>query len=308
MKTILITGASGFLADKIFDTLDSLKKYHIIMGARNTSKLTDVLKYYDIRKFNVSDENTYEDALLDIDVVIHLAAMDYSDCEKNPELANKVNVLDLEKFYKKCQLSGVKQFVYFSTIHVYGPNLSGIITEETPPNPINTYSQTHFEAEKIVLNNKSGFVVRLSNTIGHATEINSSAWKLIANDLCLQAVKRKSMKINSSGKQLRDFISSSNIGNAIEVLLNQNHENFGNNIFNVGSGQTISILDLAKIIQEKYDELFGFKPPISRIEIPNENYPTFTFSTHKISQLGFNNSLEIKQEISKILKSIRDQC
>lgn len=304
MKTILLTGASGFLADKIFDTLSSLNKYQIIMGARNTVKLSAVSKYNDIRKFDVSDVSTYETALSGVDIVVHLAAMDFSECEKNPELAHKVNVSDLEKFYNHCIDLGVKQFVYFSTIHVYGPNLSGVITEESPTNPVNVYSKTHLEAERIVLADKriEGIVVRLSNAIGKPLFDDSGAWKLVVNDLCRQAVKNREIRLQSSGKQLRDFISASDIGNALDVIL---EKNVSSNVYNLGSGNCLSILDIVKIIQKSYMKIFHSIPAL---EVKDEAFETilrFEFSNKKISLLGFKISKDLSDEIISILDFIK---
>jgi UDP-glucose 4-epimerase len=311
MKTILITGASGFLADKIFDSLFSLRKYKLVLGARTPSKLSHVEKFKnsDLRIFDVSDETTYEGALIGIDVVIHLAAMDYADCVKNPELAQKVNVTSLENFLSYCNKFSVKQFVYFSTIHVYGANLIGTITEESPTNPANTYSKTHLAAEKIVLGDKSleGIVVRLSNAVGAPTHADSSAWKLVVNDLCKQAVLNKAIVLNSSGKQLRDFIPASEIGLAIDLLLDKNKTINSNAIYNVGSGEGFRILDVVAIIQKQFEKLLNFRPTIEFKNSPNEKILPFHFSIEKIMKIGYIPDKTLEEEIQNIIYAIIDR-
>lgn len=308
MKTILITGASGFLADKIFDSLMTLNKYKLVLGARDVEKISSIDKFKsaEIRYFNLMDDSSYINALSGIDAVIHLAAMDYADCEKNPELAWKVNVTMLEAFFLKCSLSGVKQFVYFSTFHVYGPNLEGVITEETATNPINTYSKSHLDAEKIVLKSKSleGIVIRLSNAIGIPLHRDSSAWKLVVNDLCSQAIAKRKITLQSSGKKVRDFIPASSIGQAIDVLLEKNKFQKDNAIYNLGSGKSTSILEIANIIQKECKSLLNFFPSLEANNQIPENNLSYVYSNQKISSLGFKLSVTLEKEIITILKNL----
>ncbi|MDD4975463.1 MAG: SDR family oxidoreductase [Bacteriovorax sp.] len=310
MKTILITGASGFLGDKIFDSLSSLNEYKLVLGVRDPSKISgiDKFKNAEIRYFNLVDDATYFQALVGVDAVVHLAAMDYADCEKNPELAWKVNVNLLEAFFLKCKESGVKQFVYFSTFHVYGPSLEGVITEETVTNPVNNYSKTHLEAEKIVLSNLGieGIVVRLSNAIGKPLHADSSAWKLVVNDLCKQAVTSRKIVLQSTGKQLRDFIPASVVGFAIDTILEKNSTINASAIYNLGSGKSLSILDIVKIIQKECQDLYQFTPTFETRENTTEKISSFHFSVKKLSQLGFVCSTTIKKEIGEILLSINN--
>jgi UDP-glucose 4-epimerase len=304
MKRILITGASGFLGEKIFETLSSLGKYEIILGARNVSKLKahEKFKSVETRKFDVSDSSTYVSAIAGINVIIHLAAMDYADCEKNPELARKVNVECLRDFTQSCSAADVEQFIYFSTFHVYGPEVSGLITEETPVNPVNTYSRTHYEAEQIVLAEKqfAGTVIRLSNAIGAPFYADSAAWKLVVNDLCRQAVVNKKMVLNSSGNQLRDFIPAGEIGNALEILIGKNETG----IFNLGSGISQSILEMTEKIKKSCDALFGFCPDLKTATQSNEKHVVFQYSIKKIEKMGYKSGKTIEATLNEILQSI----
>ena len=72
----------------------------------------------------------------------------------------------------------VKQFIYLSTIHVYGANLSGTIDEKTKLNPTSNYAITKVMAENAIQNfrksNIKCLIIRLSNAYGAPENINST--------------------------------------------------------------------------------------------------------------------------------------
>ena len=60
--------------------------------------------------------------------------------------------------------------------------------------------------------------------------------------------------LNSDGTPQRDFIHSSDICNALELIIQSKITT--NNIFNIASGKTFTILELAKIVKKVYEEKY----------------------------------------------------
>ena len=300
MKNILITGGSGFLAGKIYDHLKS--DFNVVLGTRDTIKLADYPKK-NVGYFNIDDPLSYNSSLSGIDGVIHLAAMDFQDCEKNPELAWKINVERVKELLESCHHNAIPTFIYMSTIHVYGSDLAGEIAEETPVNPANTYSKTHLKAEELVLKDSQlrGIVVRLSNSIGRPLHPDSPTWKLVVNDLCQQAVKCNKIVLQSSGLQSRDFVPASAVGPALQILLEKGK---AGEIYQLGWGQSLTILEIAAKIQNKCQELFNHRPELLTKAPQNEKVTLFTYSLSKLKQLGFSHSHQLEDEITDILLGI----
>ena len=62
----------------------------------------------------------------------------------------------------------VKNFIYFSSIGVYGENLKYSVDETTKPKPIDIYSKLKYSVEKnFKKKNIKVIVLRLSNVIGN---------------------------------------------------------------------------------------------------------------------------------------------
>lgn len=83
------------------------------------------------------------------DMIVNCAAItDVDFCEDNPEIAEAVNVDGTKNLVDAARNVGA-QFVYFSTDSVFDGK-KGNYTEESTPNPINVYSKTKLEGEKLV--------------------------------------------------------------------------------------------------------------------------------------------------------------
>lgn len=89
------------------------------------------------------------------DVVIHLAAIVHKPEIEDEELYFRVNTLLPAEVAEKSISQGVKHFVFFSTMGVYGvePSLKGKgqISIDTPCTPVNLYAESKFKAEKALL-------------------------------------------------------------------------------------------------------------------------------------------------------------
>lgn len=138
MKRILLTGADGFLGKLISQSLQHLG--HTVIPS----------------VFDIRDENGIQEFLRkqdSFDLTIHLAAMSsVPDCEKNPTLANEINVQGaLNVASRVVQHSPKSGFIFFSSAQIYDwSKVQGNekATEDFPIHPGNVYAQSKFEAEK----------------------------------------------------------------------------------------------------------------------------------------------------------------
>jgi dTDP-4-dehydrorhamnose reductase len=97
------------------------------------------------------------------DLVIHCAALSKSAaCDKEPELARKVNV-DLTR--QLCVFAADSRLIFFSTDLVFDGS-KGNYSEGDALNPLTVYGRTKAEAEKIVLTNPRHTVIRLALSAG----------------------------------------------------------------------------------------------------------------------------------------------
>lgn len=310
---ILITGGLGYVGGRIAQYLAQQTPFYLRLGTRkiiSQNKIPTIypwLKNGEICHLDLTDSQSCENALQEIDVVIHLAAVNEIESLENPKKAVLINTLGTRKLLEKAQKTAIHRFIYFSTAHVYGAPLAGIISETTDPKPVHPYAITHHDAEDMVLaaTHLTGVVLRLSNAIGAPISMDIDRWTLLANDLCRQAILQKELHLKTPGTQYRDFITLTDVGQAVKLILTIPKDQLGNGLFNLGSGSSLSIFEMATLIAERYQVQFGFTPPIFRPQ-PNINIqsPKLVYSIAKICQLGFRPSNHIATEIDQLLKFI----
>jgi len=84
---------------------------------------------------------------------------------------------------------------------------------------------------------------------------------LVVNDLCRQAVRERCLVLKSSGEQLRDFIPLSAVCEDIVKLLAMPAQELPPTL-NIGSGESISVMALARLIQQRCQATLGFTPAL----------------------------------------------
>jgi UDP-glucose 4-epimerase len=155
MKKLLITGSSGFVGSYF------INKYKDKYEIKNFSFLKD-----DINSLNCSD----------IDVVFHLSALVHQMGGASAEEYEKVNVTQTLELARKAKASGIKHFVFMSTVKVYGEETESQYTENSTCNPEDEYGKSKLKAElellKLEDDNFKVSIVRTPIVYGYGVKAN----------------------------------------------------------------------------------------------------------------------------------------
>ena len=140
MNKIFITGASGFIGRKLVSAIDTKKNTLRVLSRSNLTSIETVV--CDLRLGNIPDE-----ALKGVDTVFHLAGIAH-DSTKQDDQYIKVNVRATEKLAELAAISGVRRFVFLSSVKAGGSLLKDLsITESDQSEPEGIYGKTKREAE-----------------------------------------------------------------------------------------------------------------------------------------------------------------
>lgn len=153
---ILITGANGFIGRHLCDHLAKAGR-KVIACVRPHASVPAALEAANIRTIYVNDltdEKCWPELLLEVDVVVHLAARVHvmRDRSANP-LAEfrKVNVLATSTLAEQAARAGVRRFLYLSSIKVNGEATpDGEFCADDRPGFLDPYGQSKWEAEQRV--------------------------------------------------------------------------------------------------------------------------------------------------------------
>jgi UDP-glucose 4-epimerase len=308
-KKILITGGFGYIGGRLAEYLGGTGKYELILGSRRVRASTKATRKTVFVKMDWTSKESLMETCQDVDLIIHTAALNEVNCALDPYAAIEVNVVNTAKLLDAAKNLKIKHFIYLSTAHIYKSPLQGYIDEQTLPWPIHPYATSHRAAEDLVLalnahtKETKGMVLRLSNGFGAPINFQVDRWTLLVNDLCRQAIFEKKMTLKTTGKDTRDFITLEDICRAIDHLIEKWPVIEGDKmIFNVGSGWTPTLLEMAEIVQSRCLILNKYKPPIKFGCVDNILAEALVFNTDKLKDTGFKCLNNINQEIDMTLK------
>jgi len=236
----------------------------------------------------------------DHEIVLHLAAKaDVDGCEADKSLgkdgaAYKINAGGVENVINSCKESS-KKIIYVSTDFVFDGenNPDEGYTEEDNPNPINWYSETKYEGEKIVKNSGLEFlIIRLAYPYQQKDfELKKDFVHAIMNRL----------KNNQQVMAITDHIMTptflDDFAAAIDVLI----QNDSTGIYHTVGSEALTPYDATLMIADKFNLDKSLINKTTRAEYFKNKAPrpfNLTMNNDKIEKLGvkmktFSEGLEL---------------
>ena len=246
---IAVTGGAGFIGSHIVEKLVDRGDNVIVIDNLKTGKKENLKTVWDKINFLEMDIRNFDllkTELKNIDGIFHEAALaSVQDSFVKPKEYHDVNVKGTENIFKLAKEFGFK-VVYASSSSVYGNPIKIPINEESEKNPINPYAQTKLDDEVLAKKySKEGVRIiglRYFNVFGERQSKNYAG----VIKLFLERIKNYDPPIiNGNGSQIRDFVYVKDVVRANIMALESNVEN---GFINIGTGKTISILELANQI------------------------------------------------------------
>ncbi len=254
MVNILVTGGAGFIGSHLVDEL--VKDYEVY-------SMDNSLPGFGNKRINplahqiTGDIRRYEDiefAINNIDFVIHLAAVSHvSTCINNPMLAFDINVQGTVNLLEACKKQGnIKRVIVAASDHIYGRKPAILPVAENDGYKAlyesDVYGKT--KAMQVVIAkmyNDFYHVPTIVTASGNVYSSRQSKPNMIPNFIDA-AFNNNPITIHGSGEQTRDiYYISDLIDGYIKCLETPRIEG---DLFNFGSGQELSVNDIAaKIIE-----------------------------------------------------------
>jgi UDP-glucose 4-epimerase len=262
---LIITGISGFIGSAVYKKFQNHDIYTIdncTFGDRSLIEIPQEQFYVeDIRNrkkvFEIFNE-------VQPDWVIHLAAIHFIPyCNKYPFESSQINIEGTKNILDACTVTEtVKKVFYASTAAVY-PVLDGPITEEEVTGPLDIYGLSKLMGEYLchAFHNKTDIptvICRFFNAFG-PNETNPHLIPEIQDQI--NQGKREIELGNVEPK--RDFIHTSDMANAIDLLMNKFDNGIGT--FNLGQGQEFSVTEIVQAFEECLGEKITIKQHPDRI-------------------------------------------
>ena len=297
----LVTGGAGFIGSHIAEYLVQRGDDVTILDNLNTGKEENLSKINDKINFvngDIRDYKLLEKLVSDTSGVFHEAAL--ASVQQSFSMKDEysdVNITGTENILKLAKEYGFK-IIYASSSSVYGNPKKIPIKESDDRKPINPYAQTKLEdeylAKKYSEMGVSVIGLRYFNVFGKR---QSKEYAGVIK-LFLEKIKQEmSPKINGDGLQTRDFVHIDDVVGANILAMDSTikHE-----FFNVGTGNSISILDLANTIINASG--LSLKP-IHGPELPGDVRATQADITLIENLLNWEQKMKISDCLAKIISN-----
>ena len=242
-----VTGGAGFIGSNIVKQL--LKQNHtpIVIDNLYRGKIERVSSPgIEFHKVDIRNFDQLKKILKNSDGIFHQAALtDVQESFTKQEEYNDVNVKGTENIFKIAKEFNLK-VVYASSSSIYGNPEKIPIIENSKRDPINPYGKTKLDdeliAEKYSKDNVSIIGLRYFNVYGKG---QTGSYAGVITKFINKLKENKNPVIFGSGTQVRDFIFVEDVALA---NISAMKSNVNKGFFNIGTGITTSIEQLAKIM------------------------------------------------------------
>jgi UDP-glucose 4-epimerase len=249
---IIVTGGAGFIGKHLIEFLITKKNDITIFDNFSNSKEESIiyLKNQGVKiiKGDITKIQDINNAVKDQDIVIHLAAkISVEESIESPSKTFQTNVEGTKNLLVACEKNNIKKIIISSSAAVYGEGKAGIkLKEKSKMYPISPYGESKVMMENEIKvfgknHNLNYVILRFFNIygIGQSPEYAGVITKFIK-----KIEMNKPLEIFGDGMQTRDFISVNDVVNSIYHSI----KNGKNQTYNIASGNSITIKQLAKLI------------------------------------------------------------
>jgi len=247
---ILITGGAGFIGSSLSNYLFE-KNYnvHVIDNLYSGKKnnLKSKIKFY---KIDISKKYEIKKLPKNIDIIFHLAGQSSGEISfYKPELDFEYNLLSTLNILNWGVKNKIKKFIFTSSVGVYKPTKKTLY-ENSSIDPISNYGLNKYLSEKLIINYlmlaKIPYVIfRLFNVYGPNQDLDNLNQGILSIYLSY-ILRNKPIIIKGKVNRTRDFVYIDDVIKALISCINNSKLN--NNIFNISSGNSISIKNLINLL------------------------------------------------------------
>ena len=279
MKTIVITGARGYIGSVLAEKLER-EGYTMRLVSRSTGSATVALARapYEYCTADLRDPQSWSKLLREADVVVHLSwRTDLRAAEANPADDEDINLCPLRALVEAAHTAGRPPTIVFaSAATIAGANPQIPVDDAAPDAPCSVYDRHKLAGEMILREaTASGAVracsLRLSNVYGYGgASINAN--RGILNIMMKRAANGEPLTLYGDGAYLRDFIHIEDvIGAFLHAIATLDVCDGGHYVIASGRGHTLA--EAYAMVVEAAMERLQRRAEIVRVPEPTDLHP-----------------------------------
>lgn len=296
-KSILVTGGGGFIGSHIVDSLVEHNEVRILDNFTSGFR-SNVHSDAKVIEGDIRDEAVLEETIDGIDIVFHQAALvSVTKSIEAPKWSHETNVSATVDVLDHARKEDAR-VVLASSAAIYGTPQSLPISEDHPKNPMSPYGLDKLTADRYarLYHEQYGLetvALRYFNAYGPRQVAN--AYSGVVSIFLDQAQNSEPITVEGDGSQTRDFVHVSDI---VQANLRAATANVSGEAFNVGTGSSVTIQELAEVIQSMVDS----KSEIRHHEARSDDISRSCADISKIeSILGYEPTVKLDSGLKTLL-------
>ncbi len=300
MTTAIVTGGAGFIGSHLVDALLAENIAVRVIDNYSTGRpenLAHVAGQVELVEADFAKPGSWQKLFQDTDWVFHLGALaDIVPSIQRPTDYFQANVDGTFNVLEAAKNAGVKRFVYAASSSCYGIPDKYPTSEAAEISPQYPYALTKRLGEELVMHwaqlyNLPAIALRLFNVYGPRSR-TSGTYGAVLGVFLAQKLANKPFTVVGDGTQTRDFTYVTDVANA---FLTAAQSSVCEEIFNVGSGETVSVNRLVELLGGEVTYI---------PKRPGEPDCTFADITKIRRELKWKPKVDIKQGVDNVLANI----
>ena len=253
MTTAIVTGGAGFIGSHLVDALLAENISVRVIDNYSTGRpenLAHVAGQVELVEADFAKSGNWQKLFQNTDWVFHLGALaDIVPSIQRPADYFQAHVDGTFNVLEAAKNAGVKRFVYAASSSCYGIPEKYPTSEAAEISPQYPYALTKRLGEELVMHwaqlyNLPAIALRLFNVYGPRSR-TSGTYGAVLGVFLAQKLANKPFTVVGDGTQTRDFTYVTDVANA---FLTAAQSSVCEEIFNVGSGETVSVNRLVELL------------------------------------------------------------
>lgn len=291
----LVTGGAGFIGSHLVRRLASLGEVTVLDNLTTGRKSNLQGTPCRLIQGSILETEKWNQAMHGVTHVFHLAAMvSVPESVQKPDLCRQINVVGTQLVLEAAARAGVTRVVLASSCAVYGNDPTMPKQEDLPAAPLSPYAESKWEGEKLCSSAPlSAVALRFFNVYGPRQD-PQGPYAAAVPKLLQAALAGSALPIHGDGRQTRDFVYVEDVTAALTHVATHSP---CHGVYNVASGHSVSILELAQTILS----VTGSKSPIEHLPAREADIRYSSASIERLQATGWMPRFSLASGLKKTI-------
>ena len=307
MTVALVTGGAGFIGSHLVEALVEKGIKVKVLDSLIKGKLQSIKYLVDQKKVefiegDIRNRDTVDEAMQGVDYVFHTAGIHIQKSAASPDDCISTNIQGSYNVFLSAHKHNVKKVIFSSSSSIYGDPRKLPMHEDDYPYIVEPYGASKLYNEHILNHlSKRGLkyvALRYFNVYGERQAAHAY-YTTVVTHFIKRIMNNEAPVIDGKGDQSMDFTHVSDVVQANIASMEMPVEN---EIFNVGTGVSTSIAQLADIIIKALGKEAEVKPIFREREVLVSRRQADTSKAEKL--LGFKAKVKVQEGLTQVAKEI----